>query len=349
MENLNNVMDFPKENRLIYDWLSFTTRNHNVKQLITLLGLNECPWSKVKGSHGYQNRLYYNGISIHYNDDDIDWDIHYNTQDKYISEMKPDGFIWLEMSGQGCRAFETYGTGNYEELFVLARNDPLNIHVTRLDIAFDDMTGIFDIDTVCDATRQEHFTSRVTNYECIYSNKGNSVYFGSRKSNVLIRIYDKASERGFDKDKLHWIRCELQLKDLNAQNAVDIAKIKSLQELYLGIINNYLCFREPSEDSNKRRWEVSEWWDNFIKEAEKISVYSKPGVIYNLEACERYVMTQPLGALKTLYTVFGKEKFNKIIDDAPLPKNPKYQRLISEELQRLNQIEEDKIRGDVKS
>ena len=60
-------------------------------------------------------------------------------------------------------------------------------------------------------------------------------------------------------------------------------------------------------------------------------------------------MTQPLGALKTLYTIFGEEKFVKIIDDAPLPKNPKYQRLISEELQRLNQIDEDKIRGDVKS
>ena len=343
MGNLNNLLDFPKENRLIYDWLSFTTRKHNVQQLIALLGLNECPWCKVKGSHGYQNRLYYNGISIHYNDEDIDWEIHYNTQDIYISQMKSDGFIWLEMSGQGCRAFETYGTGNYEMLLELARKDSDNIHVTRIDIAFDDMTGIFDIDKVCDATRKENFTARTSNYQCIYSNKGNAVYFGSRQSNVFIRIYDKAAERGYDNKELHWIRCELQLKDLNAQNSVHKAQFYTLKELYLGIINNYLCFRDPSEDSNKRRWDISDWWKKFIEGAEKISVYSKPGVIYNLEACERYVMTQPLGALKTLLIIYGEEKFTKILDDAPLPKNPKYQRLIAEELARINLLSEKEL------
>ena len=87
---------------------------------------------------------------------------------------------------------------------------------------------------------------------------------------------------------------------------------------------------------------------NFIDEAEKISVYSKPGVIYNLEACEMYVMTQPLGALKTLFTIFGEEKFTKIIDDAPLPKNPKYQRLISEELARINRLDEEKLKASSK-
>ena len=336
MENLNNLPDFPKENRLIYDWVSFTTRKHTLAQLIELLKLTNCPWETVRGSHGYQYRQYFNGISIHFNENEIDWKRYYQSTPEEQEQLLKQDFIWLEMSGQGCRAFETYGSGNYEMLLELARSDPDNIHVTRLDIAFDDMTGIFDIDKVCEATREENFTSRTSNYQCIYSNKGNAVYFGSRQSNVFIRIYDKASERGYDKDKLHWIRCELQLKDINSQNAVDKAKFYTLRELYLGIINNYLTFREPSEDSNKRRWELADWWQNFIDEAEKISVYSKPGVEYNLAACKRYVMSQPIGSIKTLIQIYGEEGFMKAVKDAPMPQNPKYNRLIANELAKIN-------------
>ena len=236
------------------------------------------------------------------------------------------------MSGQGCRAFETYGNGNYEKLFDLARNDPENIHITRIDIAFDDMTGVFDIDKVCDETRKENFVARTNTYQSIYSNAGNAVYFGSKKSNVFIRIYDKAKERGYDNKDLHWIRYELQLKDINAMGFIDKLQCMTLQDLYLGVIKNYVSFREPTEDSNKRRWPEAEWWSRFIDDAVAVSVYSKPGVLYNMSACERYVMTQPLGSIKTMLEVYGEEAFINLVREAPMPKNPKYKQLIQSEI-----------------
>lgn len=315
MQYSEKIPDFPKENRIIYDWLSFTTRKHSVFELINLLKLDGCPFETVRGSKGFMWRQYYGGISIHYNE----------------SELTSAGdFIWLEMSGQGCRSFESYGSGDYEELFSLVRSDPSNIHLTRLDIAFDDMTGVFDIYNICDEVRAEHFVARTNTYQAVYSNNGNAVYFGSKKSNVFIRIYDKASERGYDGNKFHWVRMELQLKDINAKGFVDKLENQDLKMLYLGVIKNYISFRTPTDDSNKRRWPEPDWWKSLLDDAVRISVWSKPGTDYNLSACERYVFTQPIGSIKTLIEIFGKEAFLEMVRKAPTPKNPKYKQLIAQ-------------------
>ena len=292
MHYSDKTPDIPKENRIIFDWVSFTTRIHSLYELTKLLCLEDCPFETVKGSKGFMYRQYFGGISIHYNEHEI--------------EQSGD-FIWLEMSGQGCRSFETYGCGDYDKLFKLVRENPENIHITRLDIAFDDMSGVFNIKNICDEVRAENFVSRTSTYQAIYSNAGNAVYFGSKKSNVFIRIYDKATERGYDGEQFHWIRCELQLKDVNAKGFVDKLCYMDLRELYLGVLKNYVSFRVPTGDSNKRRWPEAEWWSRFLDDAVRISVWSKPGVDYNLSACERYVMTQPIGSIKTLIEIFGKE------------------------------------------
>lgn len=322
--------DFPKENRIIYDWVSFTTRKHSLYELIELLEFKEdIPWETVHGSHGFMYRQYFNGISIHFNIKEIDWQKYHRSTPEEQKELLEHDFIWLEMSGQGCRAFETYGNGNYDKLFELARNDPENIHITRLDIAFDDMTGVFDIDTICDETREEHFTSRIKKYQAIYSNGGNSVMFGSRQSNILIRIYDKAAERGYNSADLHWIRLEIQLKDVNAMRFVSFLENDDLHNLFKSLLANYLSFKVPTNDSNKRRWPEATWWTNFLEKAIVISLWEKPGVDYNLSACERYVMKQAIGSIKALITIFGKEGFFKAIKEAPNSKNPKYKQLIA--------------------
>ncbi len=315
MQYSEKIPDFPKENRIIFDWVSFTSRNHTVRELIELLGLIDCPFETVHGSKGFMWRQYFGGISIHFNENQF---------------QNPGEFIWLEMSGQGCRSFESHGNGDYELLFELVRKDPENYHITRLDVAFDDMTGVFDIDHVCDEVRQEHFVSRTSTYQSIYSNAGNAVYFGSKKSNVFIRIYNKAAERGYDGNKFHWVRCELQMKDCNAKGFVDKLESTDLRELYLGVLKNYISFRIPTNDSNKRRWPEAEWWSRFLDDAVRISIWSKPGVDYNLSACQRYVLTQPVGSIKTLIEIFGHEAFIEMINSAPAPKNPKYKQLIAQ-------------------
>lgn len=182
------------EDKIIYDWVSITSKIHSPDDFIRLLGLDHdsISWEKVKGAHGYRDRLYWEKISIHYNG--------------------ADGMgIWLEMSGQGCRAFETFGSGDYEALFSEVFENPGDMNITRLDVAFDDHSGLLDIAEICEDTRKQEYVSRFQGWEVVDSDKGSSVTFGSRSSEILIRIYDKAAERGFD-DGRHWVRVELQLR-----------------------------------------------------------------------------------------------------------------------------------------
>lgn len=188
------------ENKIIYDWVSITSKIHSPENFIQLLGLTDpsISWEKVKGAHGYQDRLYWEKISIHYN----------GTEDMGI---------WLEMSGQGCRAFESFGTGDYESLFAEVFENPDQMNITRLDVAFDDHSGLLDINQICEDVRKQEYISRFKGWEVIDSNGGSSVTLGSKSSEILIRIYDKAAERGFE-DGRHWVRVELQLRRERARS-----------------------------------------------------------------------------------------------------------------------------------
>ena len=317
--NMTSKQSAPSGNRLIIDWLSFTTKRHAVKDLFPLLGIDPRLFETVNGSKGFRFRQYFGGISIHH-------------QAYQIENVVEGEWVWLEMSGQGCRTFETHGNGDFEKFFALARGDPENIHITRCDIAFDDTTGVFNMDTLNEETRLQNYTSRIQAWESRYTYKGNTVYFGSRFSNILIRIYDKARERGYDeKDNLHWIRCELQLKDENALGFARRIKDEKLSNIFLGVLKNYLIYRTPVEtDSNKRRWPVREWWDTFLDDAVRVSLWEKPGVDYNLSKCEHYVLTQPVHSIKTLIKVHGVEKFVEMLESIPPSKNPKYRMLLKE-------------------
>ena len=103
------------ENLVIYDWLSFTSKVHTPDQLIAALGLAHVPWTETKGARGYRDRKYFSCISIHYNG-------------------RPDMGVWVEMSGQGCRTFESLSKVGWEGIFSFIRDNGLKI--TRLDVAY---------------------------------------------------------------------------------------------------------------------------------------------------------------------------------------------------------------------
>lgn len=166
------------DNIVLYDWLSVTSKIHSPEQIISLLGLDNAPWEQIKGAHGYKDRLYWKNISIHYNGSD-------------------DMGVWLELSGQGCRAFETYGHADYDFLFSEVLSNPGQMKITRLDVAFDDHTGILDIDTLISDTLAGNYVAKAKSWEVVQSNKGSSVIIGSPQSPVLIRIYDKAAEQAY--------------------------------------------------------------------------------------------------------------------------------------------------------
>lgn len=294
------------DNIVIYDALSITSKIHNPEHFIGLMGLNNVLWQTVKGAHGYQDRLYFECISIHCNGG-------------------PGMGIWLEMMGQGCRAFETYGNGNYELLFEEVISNKGDMKITRLDIAFDDHTGILDINELCDDTRTGSYIARANEWKVTEGSKGSSIEIGSMKSEAFIRIYDKAAERGMT-DGTHWVRCEMQLRRDRALSFVNLAG--DIGPKYSGVLLNYLRYIEPGEaDTNRWRSTMRPYWQSLVNDAEAISIYQKPGIEYNLARLENTVIKMYGNAIDTYRKIVGEHQFNQNLKHRNTAANPRYEEL----------------------
>ena len=295
------------ESKLIYDALSMTSRIDSPETIMELLGIRNATWEIVKGAHGYKDRYYWNSISIHFNG-------------------REDMGVWLEMMGQGCRAFETYGSGCYEDLFAHVLTNPGQVNLTRLDVAFDDLDGLLDMAELVDDTRAGRFVSRFSDWQCILGSKGDSVTHGSQKSEIFIRIYDKAMERGYT-DGRHWIRTELQLRRDRALAFIN--QMGTVGDRFGGVLLNYLRYIEDTGmDSNRWRWPMRAYWERLTGEAQKISLYTKPGTDYNKANLEHYVYEMSQGAAYTLLQLDGPDEYLRRMQVRPPNLNPKYQRLI---------------------
>ena len=297
---------------VIYDWLAFTSKIHSPDDFIRLLGLDDpaIVWEVTKGAHGYRDRLYWEQISIFYNG-------------------RPGDGIWCEMSGQGCRAFETFGSGDYDAIFDEICYNSGQMNLTRLDVAFDDHGGILDIEQICEDVREQRYVSRFRGWMVTHSDGGSSVVLGSQKSEILVRIYDKAAERGFT-DGRHWVRVELQMRRDRARAFLDAAG--DVGTRFRGVLANYVRFVDESDgyDSNRWRWPCKSYWAKLLDGVVKIQLFSKPGTEYNMINLENFVFTQAGGAIYTYLETHTIEEFLSGLRCRGTQLNPKYAALIAE-------------------
>lgn len=305
-----------KENIFLYDWLTFTTTCHSLATLKEELGLTHVQWTDFTGHgrYGYRDRMEFGSIHLLFNG-------------------REDMGICVEMSGTGCRTFEDHTTltRKWDDLlsFVLSED----VHITRLDVAFDDHTGLLDIDRISSDTLSLQYVSRLRAYKVEVSGKtdtpviGKSVTFGSRASNVLIRIYDKAAERGFT-DGRHWIRVEIQLRDDRAYNFLDLCRSFMLGEAFSGVVLNYLRFIEPDpNDSNKSRWSMADYWAEFLKGASRISIFATPGGEYNEQRLTNYVTEMAGNAISCFVDMYGLDTLTNALKNRHAKPNKKYELL----------------------
>lgn len=286
------------DNIILIDWFSFTVQDYPWQMIAQEMGLPLDGWDHTHGVRGYSDRLYMDGISLH-----------------TPSELHPE--LWVEMSGQGCRRFETSGHGDWSRLFDFARAEG---HITRLDVAYDDHNKVLDIEQLYWDTFYQRYVSKAKAYELIYSNKGVTIDIGSPSSDALIRIYDKARERNCS-DGQHWIRVELQLRKDRAAAFLDLPG--KIGDNWSGVMANYLRYvdADPS-DSNRWRWSMKPYWAAFLKDAQAIKLWHNPGTEYNLTRCENFVYKQAGNAIKALSELYGPEVFFEKLQDqrkGPLP------------------------------
>lgn len=234
----------------------------------------------------------------------------------------------LNMSGKGCRTFETYSNITWSELFRRLLEN--GCHVSRIDVAYDDHTGVFDLAEMCVKGEAGEFKSGFRSGHSNkpwYKNGGLSFELGSKKSDVFIRCYDKAKERGYTGD-MHWVRFEIMVRD---EHCLTFVESKDIGSTFKGVIKKYLNFLDPTGDSNKSRWPVSEFWSDFLGNVEAIKLYSAPGVEYNLSKLDHVSIEMFGSVFEAAIRIYGLPMFlSKLADyrkDKKLPLH--YRDLIS--------------------
>lgn len=286
------------------DWLTFVAYGCSVDDVKKILGMTsrDIPWEETeKFRNGYPLQCYWNGVTISYGADQKRF---YKDPTKARTDMG----VCVNLSGTGCRAFESYGHGDWfrllSELFTLRdhgcrekKGRIYSYNITRLDLAYDDHSGLLSMQRLESDVRDRNYVSPSKYSEIIWSDdqdediQGMTIQVGSDKSDIKIRIYDKAAERGF-KDR-HWIRCEMQLRDDRARVAAhELVKYMDIGKTVSGILRNYLTFRIPTDDSNKSRWPLAEYWENLLTSMEKIRLWIGPGEEYNFRKTEYWLMKQ---------------------------------------------------------
>lgn len=316
------------DNRLLFDWITFTTKIHTWEQIVILLGLDPSSFSAVSaGVNRYQYKRTFENITICYTINDtikIDGSV-----------LSYNAGVCVIMSGKGCRDFEHYGTGDYRRLFKLildnwsADADDRKMNLTRIDLAFDDFNGGLDLQNVANSARLGYFVSsckcttidsdgNVVNkgkYNIFESECGLTVYFGSRSSNTYLRFYDKYLEQlnsgsPLPGDIKSWVRTEIELKKENCigflriflrevsgckmpnvfKNAVIDNDVNKEFDIFFGILNNYIRFVVPTgSDTNIRRWSNAPWWDSFLcGYSHKYSTFINIGVPVDIDRLTRY-------------------------------------------------------------
>jgi len=315
------------ENVILYDWLTVSCKDEDPQTWVKLIGMEGFTWDDPgHGGDGYRKSIRCHDIYVFY-------------------DGNPGMGSCLNMSGQGCREFEEYGTGDYDGLFRLFQRDS-SFHVTRLDVAFDDHSGILDIQRLFRDTDntdgEQEFVSKFRTSDIrkkfVDGRPGITVYHGSKHSDVLIRIYDKAAERGLPEDQ-HWVRVELRLRNERASAfCFDPAPIG---ELFRGVLVNYVRYvDDPGTDSNRWRWPMKPYWEDLIEQVGRITLYVKPGVEYNIRQLNNFVFEQASNAIATAFKIYGVPFCVQKIQDRKVMDNPKYKRLVEEYEQKQSEVRE---------
>ena len=154
----------------------------------------------------------------------------------------------------------------------------------RIDNALDDRKGVVTVEQVEGAVRAGQAVKRSKKWRKVEESNdeldqitGYTLYLGSRQSNTLIRIYDKALEQRGKGVEVEgpWVRWEMELKDTRA-HACGLALAHLPEEKYrqfvVGVLRSSVDFRDTCrEDEAWMRCAapVLSWWQELTEGFEK--------------------------------------------------------------------------------
>jgi len=294
--------DLREPKRALVDWLQVTFPYEEfLEQLYQVLGLDISLFAEMdQGKYGYRKSVRCGHIAIYY-DGKLGMGTH------------------LEMTGQGCREYESLSPykdsamNTWRHLFGLFSMIE-KVKYTRLDLALDVFDGSISTDRVYKHVKKKALTSQFRKVRRMtestikdYVRTGDTIYFGSAQSDLQIRFYDKKLEReNNDKEVLvdEWTRVEFQLRDAHATMAAfhilaGANGRDDLGELIKGYLHTYLQFRTMTGDNNLSRRSMIKWYRDFLEDIERISLTSE-AKDYTIDRVQEWVDRSVTPSLSTL-------------------------------------------------
>lgn len=293
--------------KLSIDWISWTFPDSvSLIESLSFIGYHRDEFRECAcGANGYKCQLRTDsGVSVLYSGNE-GMGIHIEVSGSGISDIIEHFAKSRIRKTVFGLAYETtdFDTTILRDLLSLIQQK--SGHITRLDLAIDDIGATYySVHDVVEILENEQYVSKFRTWKHMKETKshvgytGETVYLGSRKSNVMFRIYDKQKEQNKKLSKageplieIPWVRWEIELKKESA-NAASLQLIHSmtLPELTLGVLSNY--FRVIDYDkTRKTRCYTSSVWEMFLAGIEKVKV-SQPKKILTLHERENYLMRQ---------------------------------------------------------
>lgn len=306
--------------KVLIDYLTMTSKIHNERQLLKLLGVEDCGILELPGRYGWLYRLYYRGVSV------------------LFGGSRDD--VCLEISGAGCRTVEEISENTFDWFRFFQEFEPDirtgEVNVSRLDIAGDDLEGILSFQKMVKHGDEGRYICKAR-WKMKTDWAEQCIYFGSPRSGRRVRIYNKALEQ---QQEGHWLRVELQMRDDNAVSfLLNWFREKDIGRCYGGVLRNFLRFTTTAPDgSHYDRLKVTRWWEKFLGQVEGCPQLYIDGGTYTLWHVQRFLERQASSSLKLWLEANNGdwEDIVQMVEGAQLNRR---------QMQLLNRIQREEVKG----
>lgn len=185
-----------------------------------------------------------------------------------------------------------------------------NGQVTRLDLAIDDVGAkYFDMPDISERLCDGRYVSKFRNWRELVqrgASSGRTIYLGSAKSAIMLRIYDKQAEQNAKLERVGepliecpWVRWEMEIKQSRANKAARaLASGMSVSDVTIGVLSNYIRFVKL-DNERIDRCTIDSAWDDFCAGVRKFSIYeSTPPK--TIDDTKRWLMHQVSASLASV-------------------------------------------------
>ncbi len=319
---LGHSMELSNHLRVSCDWLRFTVTNedYSVDDVIQLLGFSKSDFTELeKGANGYKSQLKLDGypVFILYNGNQ-DMGIHVSVSGtaigKVIEQFKET--LVIDTPFGEAPLFSDVANTYFIEFLLKIRSIG---HFSRIDLAIDDIgANYFSMSSLESFVLENRVVSKfrscdprkpfnISTGEVL----GYTLNFGSRSSDIFLRVYDKKLEQnsklernGEELISYEWVRWELELKNSRANEVIDkLIGNQNMGCVTVGVLSNYFRVIDL-DDSNRSRCSVNALWDKFLNGIAPLSLYV-PTVSRTLEEKKEWVRRQVMPTLAGIILADG--------------------------------------------